>query len=360
MKSVYIHIPFCNTICSYCDFCKLQYNKEWVLKYLKSLTDEINSFYKDEQVRTLYIGGGTPSALDIDELTLLFEIISMLDLSEVEEFTIECNIESLTKEKLILFKKNKVNRLSIGIQTFNHEYLRLLNRNHTKEQVFEMIEDAKAIGFNNINVDLIYALPDQTMEMLKEDLNKFLQLNVQHISCCSLMIEPNTKLHVDRVKNIDEDLDYEMYSYIENMLISSGFTHYEISNYAVEGYESKHNLVYWNNEYYYGFGLGASGYLEGYRYDNTKSLNSYLNGQFVANVTKIDDNDKLKYELMLGFRKIKGINKEEFYNKYNINLKDLLNIRKLLDQGKLEEDSENIYISKEWIYKSNEILVDLL
>jgi oxygen-independent coproporphyrinogen-3 oxidase len=144
------------------------------------------------------------------------------------------------------------------------------------------------------------------------------------------MIEPNTKLYIDNVKNIDEDLDYEMYKYIENMLISSGFTHYEVSNYAIEGFESKHNLVYWNNEYYYGFGLGASGYLEGYRYDNTRSLNSYLEGHYITNVTKINDNDKLKYELMLGFRKIKGINKEEFHNKYNMNLKDMLNIRKYL------------------------------
>lgn len=360
MKSVYIHIPFCASICSYCDFCKLNYKKEWAIKYLEKLEYEIDNFYKKEKIYTLYIGGGTPSVLDIDELNTLFNIINKFDLSELKEFTIECNIESLTKEKLILFKKNKVDRLSIGLQTFNSDYLKLLGRNHTKEQVFEMIDIARIIGFNNINIDLIYALPNQTINMLKEDIDMFLRINPTHISCYSLMIEPNTKLYINKVKNIDEELDYEMYRYIENTLRNNGYNHYEISNYSKEGYESKHNLVYWNNEYYYGFGLGASGYLDNYRYDNTRNLNKYFNNDFIDKITKIEANDLIKYELMLGFRKIKGINKEEFFNKYHVNLKDILCINKLLDSKKLIEDDESIFISDEWIYMSNEILIELI
>lgn len=357
MKSVYIHIPFCNNICTYCDFCKVKYNEEWVNKYLDKLEDEITKQYKKEKIRTLYIGGGTPSILSIDELKRLFEIIKLLDLEQLEEFTFECNVESITNEKLIFLKKNNVNRLSIGIETFNEKYLELLNRHHTKEEVFEKIEMARMIGFENINVDLMYALPNETMEDLEKDVDEFLKLNVNHISCYSLMIEPNTKLYIDKIKPIDEDLDYEMYKYIEKRLLSREYIHYEISNYSKNNMESKHNLVYWNNEYYYGFGLSASGYLENYRYDNTKNLRKYLNGEYIENITKISEEDKLKYELILGFRKIKGINKNQFKNKFGIDIYDVDNIKELLNNNMLEENEEYIYIADEWIYKSNEILL---
>ena len=360
MKSVYIHIPFCHDICSYCDFCKTRYKKDWVDKYLESLEYEIKTRYKGEKIRTLYIGGGTPSILNIDELNKLFAITNLFNKEGLEEFTIECNIESLSNEKLILFKKNNVNRLSIGVQTFNDKYIKLLNRNHTKEEVFEKIEMAKMIGFDNINVDLMYALPDETLNDLEYDVVNILRLNVEHISCYSLMIEPNTKLFIEKIKPINEDIDYEMYKYIEKRLNNREYNHYEISNYSKIGYESKHNLVYWNNEYYYGFGLSASGYLEGYRYDNTKNLNKYNVHNFIVNVVKISDEDKLRYELILGFRKIRGINKKDFSNKYGIDIYDVFNIRELLNKGMLKEDEEYIFISDEWIYKSNEILVNFV
>lgn len=357
MKSAYIHIPFCDNICSYCDFCKLKYNKEWISIYLESLKKEIENFYKGEKIRTLYIGGGTPSVLSVEELTELFEIVKLLDLEALEEFTIECNIESITNEKLILFKKNGVNRLSIGIQTFNEKYINLLNRHHTKDEVFEKIDMAKMIGFDNINVDMIYALPDETIEELESDVDEFLKLNVPHISCYSLMIEPHTAFYIDNVSPIDEDLDYEMYKYIEKRFSNRDYIHYEISNYSKGGFESKHNLVYWNNEYYYGFGLSASGYLETYRYDNTRNLNKYNRGNYIETITKISDEDKLKYELILGFRKIRGINKYNFKEKYGINIFEVKGINEMLASGMLKEDEENIFIPEEWIYKSNEILV---
>lgn len=360
IKSVYIHIPFCDNICSYCDFCKMKYKKEWVEAYLNSLKNEIINYYKGEEVRTLYIGGGTPSILSVDELTKLFEIVSLLNLSNLEEFTIECNIESINNEKLILFKKNNVNRLSIGVQTFNSKYLKLLNRNHTKEEVNTKIELAKAVGFDNINVDLIYALPNQTIKDLESDVDEFLKLNVTHISCYSLMIEPNTKLYIDNTESIDEDLDYEMYEYIEKRLLNREYIHYEVSNYGKNGFLSKHNLVYWDNEYYYGFGLGASGYLENYRYDNTKNMNKYNSHNYIENIHKIDNNDKVKYELMLGFRKLKGINKEKFKHKFNMDIHSIDSINELLEKEMLQENDEYIYIPSEWIYKSNEILIKLI
>lgn len=357
MKSCYIHIPFCNDICSYCDFCKFKPKEEWIDLYLNSLEHEIKNFYKGEKIRTLYIGGGTPSILSVDELNRLFEIVSLLDLDELVEYTIECNVESLTNEKLILFKKHNINRLSIGIQTFNEKYIKLLNRNHTKEEVSEIIDMARMIGFDNINVDLMYALPNETLEDLESDVDEILKLNVEHISCYSLMINPNTKLYIDNVEPIDEDLDYEMYKYIEKRLLNREYNHYEISNYSKTGYESKHNLVYWNNDYYYGFGLSSSGYLEGYRYDNTKNLNKYFAHNYIDNIIKISDEDRLKYELILGFRKLKGINKLDFKNKFNKSIYEVDGIKELLNDGMLNEDDEYIFIPDEWIYKSNEILV---
>lgn len=360
MKSVYIHIPFCNNICSYCDFCKMKYNKEWIDNYLDSLKCEIENYYKGEKIKTLYIGGGTPSSLSMIELNKLFSIIELLDLSMLEEFTFECNIESITNEKLILLKKNKVNRLSIGVQTFNENLLRFLNRSHNKDEVKDKIEMAKLVGFNNINIDLMYALPLETMDDLKEDIKLFIDLDIPHISCYSLMIEPNTKLYIDKIKQIDEDLDYEMYKYIEDELTTNNYIHYEVSNYCKKGYESKHNLVYWNNEYYYGFGLGASGYLENYRYDNTKNLRKYLDHNYIDNITKIRVEDRIKYHLILGFRKLNGINKDKFKKIYNKSIYDVKNIRMLLNKGMLMEDDTHIFIPKEWIYRQNEILIKLI
>ena len=216
------------------------------------------------------------------------------------------------------------------------------------------------IGFDNINVDLIYALPNETLKELEEDIDEFLKLNVSHISCYSLMIEPNTLLNINNTKTIDEDLDYEMYKYIEKRLLNREYIHYEISNYCKKDMESKHNLVYWNNDYYYGFGLSSSGYKENFRYDNVKSINEYNKGNYNKETYKVSDEDKHKYEFMLCFRKIKGINKKKFKEKYKKDIYDIKNIDKLLKDSMLKENDDYIYIPEEWIYKSNEILVKLI
>lgn len=357
MKSVYIHIPFCNKICSYCDFCKVLYESKWVIPYLESLKKEIVSRYNNEPIRTLYIGGGTPSSLSINELIYLFDILKLLDLSELEEFTFECNIESLSYEKLILLKKNRVNRLSFGIQSFNKDNLMFLGIERNNNKVYEMIDIIKNIGFDNINLDLMYAIPNQTLEMLEKDLDTYISLNPEHISCYSLIIEPNTKLYINKEKNIDQDLDYEMYKYIEDRLKGNGYIHYELSNYAKENYYSKHNLTYWNNEEYYGFGVGASSYLDLMRIDNHRSLTKYISNDFSNNVTDTKD-DVIKDALILGLRKIKGINIEEFNKRYDSNIELLL--KKFIEQNKIEIKDGQIYIVDEWIYKMNEILMEII
>ncbi|MBQ9072146.1 MAG: radical SAM family heme chaperone HemW [Bacilli bacterium] len=360
IKSVYIHIPFCDTICSYCDFCKFIKNSDWIEKYLIILEQEINSKYEGEIINTIYIGGGTPSCLNIEELNELFNIIKIFNKSKTLEFTFECNIENITEDKLKLLYENGVNRLSIGIQTFNNNYLKFLNRNHNKEDIIEKINLAKEIGFENINIDLIYALPNQTLEELSNDIDEFLKLDITHISTYSLIIEPNTKVFIESYKNIDEDLDYEMYKLICNKLKDNGYNHYEISNFSKSGYESKHNLTYWNNNEYYGFGLGASGYIDNIRYDNTRSFNKYLNGEYIKKSHELDIKETIENEFILGLRKINGINKEDFKSKYNKDIKSIEVVNKLLKEDKLLENEKNIYINPDYIYVSNDILIEFI
>lgn len=317
MKSAYIHIPFCKTICSYCDFCKMFYNEELVDIYLLELEKEIKENYKGETLETLYIGGGTPSSLNVKQLNKLLNIIKIFKLEENYEFTVECNIESITKETLELLYKNKVNRLSIGIQTFNEKYLKFLNRNHTKKEILKKINIAKNLGFENINIDLMYAFPNETLKELEEDIDEFLKLNVEHISTYSLIIEPHTKLYIDKIKNIDEDLDRKMYDLICKKLKENNYNHYEISNFSKENYESKHNLTYWNNNNYYGFGCGASGYIDNIRYDNTRNIQEYIKENYVKNKEILSKNIEIENEFILGLRKIKGINIDEFNKKYD-------------------------------------------
>lgn len=358
VKSVYIHIPFCKKICSYCDFCKVFYNKEWVNKYLKALKKEIKDNYKGETISNIYIGGGTPSSLDINELNILFDIIKLLNINEKYEFTIECNIEDITEDKLILFKNNNVNRISIGIESFNNKYLKFLNRNYKEDIIYPKIELVKKF-FKNISIDLIYALPNQTLFEVKEDIDKALKLDVNHISCYSLIIENNTRLKIDNVKQIDDDLDYKMYLLI-NDILKEKYNRYEISNYSKKGFESKSNLTYWNNEEYYGFGLSASGYINNIRYTNTKNLSKYLNNIYDKEEEILNIDDKIKYEIILGLRKKEGINKETFYNKYNINLLDVKNIKELIDKNYLCDNKKNIYINEKYTYVINDILINFI
>ena len=203
VKSAYIHIPFCTNICSYCDFAKTLYNEKTVSRYLDILEEEIKRTYKFEILDTIYIGGGTPSSLTITELKKLFDILKIFKVSSNLEFTIECNVNDITEEKVKIFKKNNINRVSIGIQTFNEKTLKSMNRNHTYEEAKEKIKILKQNGIDNINVDLIYAYPNTTLEDLEDDLKKLLSLDIKHISTYSLIIEPHTILHNNKVKNID-------------------------------------------------------------------------------------------------------------------------------------------------------------
>ena len=358
VKSAYIHIPFCKTICSYCDFCKFLYNEKWVYSYLDALSFEIENNYNKDKLDTIYVGGGTPSSLNIKELKKLFNILKNFNLEEDYEFTIECNIEDITKEKLELFKKNKVNRISIGIQTFNKKFLKQINRDKNVD-VVKNINLVKKY-FDNINVDLMYAFENETLSDLKKDIDEFLKLNINHISCYSLIIEKNTKFYNDDVHNIDEDLDYEMYKLITDTLKKNGFIHYEISNYSKDGYKSRHNLTYWNNNQYYGFGVSASGYIDNKRYTNTKNIVRYNMFENKKEEEILKEEDKMMYEMILNLRKMEGVNKKSFYDKYTKNIEDVFDIKKLLLDKYLIDDGDKIYINEKYLYISNEILINFI
>ena len=360
MRSVYIHIPFCKSICSYCDFCKMIYSESWADTYLDELSVEIDKYYEGDEVNTIYIGGGTPSSLNSNQLIKLFDIIkSKFNLEHLKEFTFEMNVNDINIELCNILKSNGINRVSVGVESFDEFNLKFLNRKHNKKGIINNIKILKSFGFN-INVDLIYALPTETFSTFKSDLNKIIKLDVNHISTYSLIIEENTMLYKNNIKNIDEELDYKMYDYICKKLKSKGYNHYEVSNFAKPGYESIHNLTYWNNSEYYGFGLGASGYINGVRYDNTRSLNKYINHEYRLNEIVVSKKEDMENELILGLRKLSGINIYNFYEKFSENIQDVFNIKDAVLNGLLKIEGNYLMIPEDKIYIMNEIINSII
>lgn len=358
MLGVYIHIPFCKNICNYCDFCKVYYKTGYVSKYLDSLELEIKNRYKGEVIDTIYIGGGTPSCLSLEELKRLFDILKIFRLNDNYEWTLECNIESIDSDKLDLFKSNGVNRLSFGVESFDKDILKILGRYHNEKMVFDNIKLSKKY-FDNINIDLIYGVTDNIDKVIY-DIDKFLELDISHISCYSLILEENTKLYIDNHKYIDEDVDRMMFDYINNKLVSCGYNHYEVSNYAKDGYESVHNRNYWLNGYYYGFGLGSVSYIDNYRISNTKNMNKYLNNDYVKDKEYEDINIRKENDLILGLRLIHGINYKLFNERYNDSLLDRDIIKELICDELLLLDGEYLKCNYKYIYLLNDILVRIV
>ena len=355
MRSVYIHIPFCNSICSYCDFCKFLHSDIWASAYLDHLEREINDYYEKDVVKSIYIGGGTPSALNFDNLNKLFNIIKIFKLNDEYEFTFECNINDITEELLYLLKDNGVNRLSIGVESFNKYNLKFLNRKHDKKDIFEKVKLCKKY-FKSINIDIIYALPIETYSIFKSDIKNALKLDIKHISTYSLIIEEHTMLYNKKVKPISENMDAKMYKYICKKLRKKGFNHYEVSNFAKKGYESKHNLTYWDNDEYYGFGLGASGYINQMRYENTRNFNKYLNDKYRFNELLVSIQEEMENELILGLRKIKGVSIKEFENRFDKDIFEVFKLDEAIQKGLIINKDGYIYIPENKIYIMNEII----
>jgi len=360
MKAVYIHIPFCDSICSYCDFSKFYYNKTIVDNYLQSLEYEINKIYKNDVISSIYIGGGTPSSLTIEQLKKLFSILEKIKKSDSIEYTFECNPENMTIEKIKLLKDRGINRVSIGVQSFNDNILKLLNRKHNKKDVIELVKNLKFYGINNINIDMIFGINNQSINDIKNDLDEFVKLDIPHISYYSLILEKNTQLYISKYKEINDDDCASQYEFICDYLKQHDYSHYEISNFSTKNYESKHNLVYWNNENYYGFGCGAHGYINNIRYENTRSITKYINKNYMLNKYIVDEKEDIENQIMLNLRTSEGINKEKFRNKFKKNITDIYNFDFLIKNGLIIDNVDNIIIPEKYFFISNQIIIDTL
>ena len=324
VEAMYVHIPFCKNICSYCDFAKVFYSFSYEDKYLNSLFREIEN-NKPNKCKTIYIGGGTPSVLSEQGLERLLFFLKQYLNDNYQEFTIEVNPETITEEKVKLFKNYGINRVSIGVQSFNDDILKLLGREHNYNDVRKCVELLNKYNLENYSFDFIYGVNGLTIEHIKKDLGYIDILKPKHLSFYSLILEDNTCLKVNKYNELDEDAVVEQYDFIYNELNKRGYIQYEVSNYCKRGFESKHNLVYWKNEQYYGFGLSAAGYLENYRYTNTKNLTKYLNGDVNRTIEQVTIEDQKVEFIMLGLRLNVGISLSEYKKRFN---EDLLEIKK--------------------------------
>lgn len=358
--SAYVHIPFCTQICYYCDFSKVFIKNQPVDEYLQALIREFES-YDIKKLRTLYIGGGTPTSITAEQLEyLLTNLTKHLDLSVLEEFTIEANPGDLTEDKIEVLKHSAVNRVSLGVQTFNDKHLKQIGRSHNEAQIYSTISNLKEAGFHNISIDLIYALPGQTMEDVKENVAKAIALDIPHLSLYSLILEHHTvfmnKMRRGKLQLPKEDLEAEMFEYIISELEANGFEHYEISNFTKPGFESRHNLMYWDNAEYFGVGAGASGYLNGVRYRNRGPIQHYLKAVAQGNARlseeKLTKDEMMEEELFLGLRKKTGVSIARFEEKFGLSFEERYGqiVRELCQQGLLVLDDKVVRMTKKGLF----------
>ncbi|EOD00584.1 radical SAM family heme chaperone HemW [Caldisalinibacter kiritimatiensis] len=372
---IYIHIPFCKSKCYYCDFKSFPDKLDLIDNYIYYLKKEIDMYsrlLKDYVVKTIFIGGGTPSIL---EGKYIYEIYSCLygkmNLNELEEFTIETNPKTLDDEKLKVYKEININRVSIGAQTLNDKLLKRIGRIHNTMDFYKSYELIRKWGFRNVNVDIMFNLPNQTLENVIETLNKVAVLGVEHISFYSLKLEEGTRFYKEYLKSKlelpDEDEEREMYHKGIETLEQRGYSHYEISNFAKEGYECNHNLLYWKVKPYLGLGLAAHSNINSIRYNNYNNFKSYFHS-LDKRMLPIEEKEKIhkKIEMaeymILGLRLIQGINKKEFYNRFEIDVDEIYGeiLRKLMEQGLLITNNNSIKLTKLGLDLSNIVFRELL
>jgi putative oxygen-independent coproporphyrinogen III oxidase len=370
IKSAYIHIPFCEHICHYCDFNKVFLKGQPVDEYLQTLDKEMVmtlSQYPPETIETVFVGGGTPTSLTERQLYTLCESINNnLPISKNREYTFEANPGDLSIGKLQILKDAGVNRISLGVQTFNNDLLKSIGRVHRAKDVIRSIENIKMAGFENISIDLIFSLPGQTLTDFKQTLIEAFKLDLPHYSGYSLIIEPKTVFYnlikKGKLLTASEDLEAEMYELLMDEMEKHGYRQYEISNFSKPGYESRHNLTYWNNEEYFGFGAGAHSYVSGFRRSNIGPVNKYIDhihqGKLpLLEKNKVSRSEQMEEEMFLGLRKTEGVTIAKFIHKFLKNPIELF-ANELLDleqKGLLEVTDEKIKLTKKGRLLGNEV-----
>ncbi|WP_273319499.1 radical SAM family heme chaperone HemW [Vallitalea guaymasensis] len=366
--SLYIHIPFCKSKCNYCDFLSFDNKDNVKREYVNALINEIKSYSeiaKEYSVKSIFIGGGTPSILSCLDIEKIFDSLKLYyNIDTDAEITIEANPGTLDEEKIKVLLSSDVNRISMGLQSCNNGLLKKLGRIHTWEEFLNNYNMIRNSGFDNINIDLMFALPNQTISDIENDLKKIISLRPEHISYYSLIIEEGTKfsrLYDDNKLVLPaEDVERDMYWLIHDTLQDNGYKHYEISNYALDNRECYHNKVYWKEEEYIGMGLGASSYFEGFRYKNINNLSNYIdiNGdisKLKESTEKISKKTSIEEYMFLGLRLVEGIDKIDFYNRWGHEIeyyyKDV--IQELIEKGLIIEDGCRLRLTKKGIDVSN-------
>ncbi|WP_434402593.1 radical SAM family heme chaperone HemW [Planococcus sp. 11815] len=376
VKGMYIHIPFCHQICFYCDFNKVFFKDQPVDAYIESIGKELALWKQegtlDHPLETVFLGGGTPTALTPEQLERLLELIHQyVPMAEGVEWSSEANPDELTREKMEVLYKGGVNRLSMGVQTFDQDLLKRLGRTHANDDVLRAVETAREVGFANISFDLMYGLPGQTMAQWDETLERAFAFNMPHFSAYSLIIEPKTVFYNLMVKGklntVTEDLEGDMYERLMDEMEKHGLHQYEISNFAKPGHKSRHNLLYWDNEEYIGVGAGAHGYVKGVRYSNHGPLKKYMepleSGERpVLDATQVSVKAQMEEEMFLGLRKTAGVDIAHFEEKFGAPLEKVYGeiLRSETAKGNLAIEQGRVKLTHKGRFVGNEVFEQFL
>ncbi|MCM3756949.1 radical SAM family heme chaperone HemW [Sporosarcina aquimarina] len=376
MRGIYIHIPFCHQICHYCDFNKVFFENQPVDEYIETIDKELSLLKQSgadfTKVETVFFGGGTPTALTAKQLERLLEIVhSYINVDALSEFSTEANPDELTMDKLNVLKNGHMKRLSLGVQSFDADLLKKIGRSHSPKQAIDVVNNARRAGFENISIDMIYALPGQTQAQWKDTLDQALALELPHYSGYSLIVEPKTVfynlMNKGRLPLPGEDEETVMFAELIDRMERAGRAQYEISNFAIPGSESIHNMIYWENDEYAGIGAGAHGYLNGVRYANIAPLKRYMDHVETGALPRKEENtvtlqESMEEEMFLGLRKTKGVSIQHFAEKFGIPMDEKYGtvIQNLIQKDLLELHEKRIRLTRNGIFKGNEAFQQFL
>ena len=359
-RSLYVHIPFCASICSYCDFPKLIYSKKWAESYLRSLFIELESLGDIGLLDTIYIGGGTPNCLPLE---LLESLLSRLEkyLLPGGEFSIEANPEFVNGEQAKLFKRHRVNRISIGMQSSSPKLLKVCNRKHDFEAVRQAVQTLRQAGIDNISLDIIYALPGESLQEAVEDAKKAMSLKPDHLSAYSLILEDGTSFKARGIEESSDEIQAEQYEAIRSLFESNGYRRYEFSSFAKPNKKCRHNLTYWHDEQYYAVGLGASGYVGEKRFRNTKNLNKYLCSEYREEEEIVSPASDREYYFLTNLRLEEGFLIEDFNKRFETDFESeyKLKIRRLIDESLVEISEGRFRVKSDKLILLDAVLVEL-
>ncbi len=366
MEGLYVHIPFCKTICAYCDFVKEAAKPQKQRVYVEALKKELfERSDKFASLKTVYIGGGTPSHLEVFDFEEVLRALRKRVPQALDEFSVECNPEDVRPELLETLKKYGVDRISLGVQTFKESHLRLLNRTHGPKDVENAVKRLRWHGFDNVNVDMMFAIPGQTLREVEEDLARVLALDVEHVSYYSLILEENTRFHRlyerGELSLVDEETEGTMYETVIDTLSDAGYTHYEISNFAKNGKECRHNLAIWKDGDYGGVGAGAHGKHDGHRRHNPERVRDYTNAlQRGEDCCEIYPYEAKRDTLLMGLRLLKGIDLDEFASRFQTDLfKEYPELSKMIEKGLLKVEDRRLSFTRKGLLLGNEVFMIL-